>query len=450
MSDVSKIDRNFHVSTQIQREGLLFRDAEDAPFRIYGLMREDGHFCRLPDSVASTVNDGVKHLALHTAGGRVRFVTDSPYVAIHAEMAELGKMPHFPFTGSIGFDMYGDKGEGQRFIATFVPPFDIADGYESVQDFPEAGMWLVTINFPLYSNVRKLYIGLKEDAVLSPAPDYAQEKPVVYYGSSITQGGCASRPGNAYQAIISRSMDANFINLGFSGSARGEQTIVDYLAALDMSVEELGDSAYIARSTVYRILDGKQKPLQDALLRMAFALQLDASDTQLLLKTGQRAALTASRPRDVAILFGLKNGLSLDEMDVILLERGMAPLMPVQQQISDFLAPKLGRMTVPALLAGAHVSIAEVNAALEGAAAESLASQLDLLEDYLGQNEWLCIGATLGLNGKDMQHLLRIAHRAFLNTTQLRDACILRGLDGGRSLDELNGLLAQEGHAPLY
>ena len=226
--------------------------------------------------------------------------------------------------------------------------------------------------------------------------------------------------------------------------------ILPRLAALDMSVEELGDSAYIARSTVYRILDGKQKPLQDALLRMAFALQLDASDTQLLLKTGQRAALTASRPRDVAILFGLKNSLSLDEMDVILLERGMAPLMPVQQQISDFLAPKLGRMTVPALLAGAHVSIAEVNAALEGAAAESLASQLDLLEDYLGQNEWLCIGATLGLNGKDMQHLLRIAHRAFLNTTQLRDACILRGLDGGLSLDELNGLLAQEGHAPLY
>ena len=236
MSDVSKIDRNFHVSTQIQREGLLFRDAKDSPFRIYGLMREDGHFCRLPDSVASTVNDGVKHLALHTAGGRVRFVTDSPYVAIHAEMAELGKMPHFPFTGSIGFDMYGDKGEGQRFIATFVPPFDITDGYESVQDFPEAGMWLVTINFPLYSNVRKLYIGLKEDAVLSPAPDYAQEKPVVYYGSSITQGGCASRPGNAYQAIISRRMDTNFVNLGFSGSARGEQTIVDYLASLDMSV----------------------------------------------------------------------------------------------------------------------------------------------------------------------------------------------------------------------
>lgn len=236
MSDISQIDQNFHVATQIQREGLVFRDAETAPFRIYGVMREQDHFCRMPDSVASVVNEGVERLALHTAGGRVRFMTDSPYVAIHAEMAELGKMPHFPLTGSIGFDLYTGAGDGQQYIGTFIPPYDIQDGYESVLDLREGGMKLVTINFPLYSNVKKLYIGLHQAAALDRAPDYRQELPVVYYGSSITQGGCASRPGNAYQAIISRRMDANFINLGFSGSARGEQPMVDYLAALDMSV----------------------------------------------------------------------------------------------------------------------------------------------------------------------------------------------------------------------
>lgn len=236
MTDISQIDRNFRVATNIEREGLRFFDAEDASFRIYGLMRENGRFCRMPEAIAETINNGVHRLAKNTAGGRVRFVTDSPYVAISAEMDGLGKMPHFPLTGSIGFDMYSDNGSGQVFTGTFVPPFQIETGYESVLDFPQPGKRLVTINFPLYSNVKKLYIGLKDDALLEAAPDYRQEQPVVYYGSSITQGGCASRPGNAYQAIISRRMDANFVNLGFSGSAKGEEAMAEYLAGLDMSV----------------------------------------------------------------------------------------------------------------------------------------------------------------------------------------------------------------------
>ena len=226
--------------------------------------------------------------------------------------------------------------------------------------------------------------------------------------------------------------------------------ILPRLAAMDMSVEELGDSAYIARSTIYRILDGKQKPLQDALLRMAFALQLSASDTQQLLKTGQRAALTASRPRDIAILYGLKNGLTLDEMDVILIERDMAPLMPVQQQISDYLVSRLSGMTVPALLEKAHIAKAELTAILAGTASQPAAAQLDLLEDYLNQTEWVRIGVTLGLNAKEMQHLLRIARRAFLNSTLPCDACIIRGLDSGLTLDELNAQLISEGHPALY
>ena len=88
---------------------------------------------------------------------------------------------------------------------------------------------------PLYGGVRDLLIGIEADATLTPAPDYKLECPVVYYGSSITQGGCASRPGMSYQAIISRRLGINHLNLGFSGSARGEDTIADYIAGLEMS-----------------------------------------------------------------------------------------------------------------------------------------------------------------------------------------------------------------------
>ena len=90
-------------------------------------------------------------LHANTAGGRVRFVTDSSYIAIQAKMDGLGKMPHFAFTGSIGFDMYADN----FYIKTFAPSVDITDGYESVIDFETSGIKEITINFPLYSNVKE-------------------------------------------------------------------------------------------------------------------------------------------------------------------------------------------------------------------------------------------------------------------------------------------------------
>ena len=103
--DITKIDKNFAVETKIEREGLVFLDAESAPFKIYGVYRDGDKFRRLPESVAEATSAGVLALHANTAGGRVRFVTDSPFIAISAYMGNVGKMPHFPFTGSIGFDL---------------------------------------------------------------------------------------------------------------------------------------------------------------------------------------------------------------------------------------------------------------------------------------------------------------------------------------------------------
>ena len=232
MSDISKIDKNFAVETEIEREGLTFYDIDEAPFKIYGVFRENGIYRRLPEEVAKSVSEGVHSLHWHTAGGRVRFVTDSKFVSINASLNNLGKMPHFPLTGSIGFDLY----DGTNHAKTYIPHFDIEDGFEAFYEFPDKKERCLTINFPLYSGVTKLYIGLDEGSTLKEAPQYTVEKPVVYYGSSITQGGCASRPGNCYQPIVSRYFDHNFINLGFSGCAKGEDEIAEYIASLDMSM----------------------------------------------------------------------------------------------------------------------------------------------------------------------------------------------------------------------
>lgn len=92
-----------------------------------------------------------------------------------------------------------------------------------------------SIHMPLYGGVKELQVGLDRSADLLPAPPYAIDKPVVYYGSSITQGGCASRPGCSYQAILSRTLQRDHVDLGFSASARGESVMAQYVAGVAMS-----------------------------------------------------------------------------------------------------------------------------------------------------------------------------------------------------------------------
>ena len=95
---------------------------------------------------------------------------------------------------------------------------------------------VITVNMPNYAEVKKLFVGVENTAEITEAPDYKHEKPIVYYGSSITMGGCASRPGMSYEAIISRRLDTNFINLGFSGLARAEDAMAEHVSELDMSL----------------------------------------------------------------------------------------------------------------------------------------------------------------------------------------------------------------------
>ena len=236
MSDIAKIDPNFSVKTNIFREGLRFYPADAPFFQLYGIYYEDGKYRRLPEAVARTVNDGVLRLHANTSGGRIRFVTTSSYVAISVKMGQIGRMPHFALTGSAGFDLY-EKIDGKHvFMGSFFPPYDMKDGYESIVEMGSTERHELILDFPLYSEVKELYIGLDENAVYERASEYTHTIPIVYYGSSITQGGCASRPGNAYPAMISRELDWDYINLGFSGNAKGEPEIAEYISGLDMSM----------------------------------------------------------------------------------------------------------------------------------------------------------------------------------------------------------------------
>lgn len=231
-----EVDKNMLVSTKIEEANVRFLDARGAPFEIYGLYNPSGEpvFRRMPAEAAKGVNGGVSRLSLCTAGGRVRFSSDTAYIAIKSSMPYIGKYDHMPLTNVCGFDLYIDDECGSRYYRPFRPGYGVTGGYESILRFDKRKTRFFTINFPTYSPLDSLYIGVEESAHVGRGLPYRSSLPIVYYGSSITQGACASHPGNTYPSIISRRMNLDYINLGFSGRALGEESIARYMAGLDM------------------------------------------------------------------------------------------------------------------------------------------------------------------------------------------------------------------------
>ncbi len=243
MANIAQIDPNFRAAA-LPYDDIVWYDALDERFSLHGLCapRETGRYARLPLSFAddARLNEGARYLMFNTAGGRIRFATDSPYVALAVALPNRDFMSHMPLTGSSGADIYfAPKGcSGESFRGIFFPA--IEDGtpkttYIGCVQNPCPKGAEVTITLPLYSGVDRIYIGLSPASVIEPPRAFSIDRPILFYGSSITQGGCASRPGNNYMNHVCRWLDADFINLGFSGSARGELCIADYIASLGLS-----------------------------------------------------------------------------------------------------------------------------------------------------------------------------------------------------------------------
>lgn len=235
MSNIPKeLDKNMIV--EADADGFVWYDAARAPFELYGFCGIEGEpYRRLPDDVAAATNPGTRRNASHTAGGRVRFSTDSKRIAIRTKMPYMTHYDHMASNGSAGFDLYEDFEHSHHYSGTFRCSVRDTVGYTAKLTVEGGSVRDYTINFPLYSPVESLEIGIDEGSCLGGGAKYRALAPIVYYGSSITQGACASRPGIAFQSIISRRLEIDFVNLGFSGNARGEQSMAEYIASLDMT-----------------------------------------------------------------------------------------------------------------------------------------------------------------------------------------------------------------------
>lgn len=212
-------------------EGIAWYNAADWPTEGKGWAETARPFDRIPDAFAQRVTPSVRELGKNTAGLLTRFRTDADsirvkYTLLNGNLA----MHHMPATGVSGFDLYALEGGKWCWVACTQPTSqqnacELAGGLgREMRDY--------LIYFPLYNGVEALSIGVAEDAefhAVAPMP----AKPIVYYGTSITQGGCCSHPGNVYTSMLSRRLGVPFINLGFSGSARMEPEMAEMIAELD-------------------------------------------------------------------------------------------------------------------------------------------------------------------------------------------------------------------------
>ncbi|MBQ9482327.1 MAG: hypothetical protein IJU84_09195 [Clostridia bacterium] len=264
---LQEIDKKFVVNETIREDGLKRYRIPNKNFALYGVDYDErrGCFMRMDGEIAQCVSDGVAWLSQHTSGGRLRFSTDSDVFEITVKYDELWKMSHMALEGSAGFMLVEEYEDGTAGFYKMLPPdWDDNTGYTITVNLPTGKMRYYTLWFPLYNGVSELIIGLNANANVGDGRKYRDIKPILYYGNSITQGGCASRPDNSYQSFISKWNNVDFINLGFSGCGRAEDAMVDYLTKIDCSLfvcdydNNAPDAEYLER-THYRLYERYRK-----------------------------------------------------------------------------------------------------------------------------------------------------------------------------------------------
>ena len=232
----AEVDKNMIIETSFPETDVKFYDVRKPPFDLYNFYHPETEavFHRLPAEVAANTNAGVVKLEREPAGGRIKFTTDSQYIILRAEYEAVGRNTHMTLEMSAGFDLYLDDEESTRYLKPFLPPYNLKDSYEQIIRFSERKERSYVIHFPLHAVVKNVYIGIQEDAVLKEGRPYRNKKPVVIYGSSIVHGTAATRPGLCYPNMLSRRLNMNCVNLGFSGNAKAEIAIAEYMAELPM------------------------------------------------------------------------------------------------------------------------------------------------------------------------------------------------------------------------
>ncbi|MEJ7681755.1 MAG: SGNH/GDSL hydrolase family protein [Segetibacter sp.] len=213
------------------------------------------YYDRLPARAEQTVRKEVWDLSENSAGLLLRFRTNADEIIIKYAVAGRLQMPHMPATGVSGIDMYAKNSDGKwlwcagnySFGDTITYRFTNLLSKDQYGNAFEYNLYL-----PLYNSVKWMEINVPKDSVFTPLA-VRKEKPIVVYGTSIAQGGCATRPGLGWTSILSRKLDRRVINLAFSGNGRLEKEVISLIAELDASLYVLDCLPNLTRSAATEV-----------------------------------------------------------------------------------------------------------------------------------------------------------------------------------------------------
>jgi lysophospholipase L1-like esterase len=226
---IEKLDKNF--ASAGPGKDLRWVDIRELTLEGQGWQDTESPYDRLPGRAKERVRAPVWHLSHYSAGLVARFVTDAPAICVRWALRNKNlAMSHMPASGVSGVDLYVRQEGRWHWLGVGRPvkqvnELAIVEGLDPVER--EYRLYL-----PLYNGVTAVQVGVPERACLRPAAPLPG-RPIVFYGTSIVQGGVASRPGMAYPAILSRRLDRAHINLGFSGNGHMEQELAELLGELD-------------------------------------------------------------------------------------------------------------------------------------------------------------------------------------------------------------------------
>lgn len=218
----------------------VWHDASELP--LYGTLVPDAaeKYSRLPECLKDSVRDELWNLGLNSAGLSVRFASDSPELWVKWHSRNKFGMNHMTDTGVRGLDLYMLQPDSSwTFVNSGRPSRQSATSRSRLIQNMDSGVTREYCLFlSLYDGVDSLYIGTDSlsslTAPVSALPE--RRRPVVMYGTSILQGGCATRPGMAHTNVLQRMLNREVINLGFSGNARLDIEIADLMASAEASL----------------------------------------------------------------------------------------------------------------------------------------------------------------------------------------------------------------------
>ncbi len=215
------------ASAQDKKPAYAFYDVLDSShFRMinrgFNVNATHTPFTRIPKALRDSVRPGLWDRGLCSSGYGFRFATNSSRIGIEYNLLWNAHLPHMAYTGIKGTDLYILRPDGVwEFVNCNRPTRDSIQTKTFVENL-DGQMHEYMLYLPLYDGINWMRVGVDSTAVITPPqvnnPDRARK--IVFYGTSVLQGGCATRPGMVGTSIIQRDLNVECVNLGFSGEGK--------------------------------------------------------------------------------------------------------------------------------------------------------------------------------------------------------------------------------------